>query len=76
MLDPFPGPDLKGQSHEIFCTRFFSSIGSFWSHLRCFRAFLALRFVYIFIELLDLLNGTLDTGESPKILYARKIFLT
>jgi len=23
---------LKGQSHEIFCTRFFSSISSFWSH--------------------------------------------
>ena len=23
---------LKGQSHEIFCTQFFSSISSFWSH--------------------------------------------
>ena len=23
---------LKGQSHEIFCTQFFSSITSFWSH--------------------------------------------
>ena len=22
---------LKGQSHDIFCTRFFSSISSFWS---------------------------------------------
>ena len=25
-------PHLKGQSHEIFCTWFFSSISSFWSH--------------------------------------------
>ena len=25
---------LKGQSNTIFCTRFFSSIGSFWSHKR------------------------------------------
>ena len=26
---------LKRQSHEIFCTQFFSSISSFWSHQRC-----------------------------------------
>jgi len=55
---------LTGQSHEIFCTRFFSSISSFWSHLP---------FGWV-IAILKWLHGAWDTGESPQNPSARKIF--
>ena len=41
---------LKGQSHEILCTRFFSSISLFWSYQRC--PWEVLIFFCFFIELL------------------------
>ena len=63
LLQYSPFSLLKGQSHEIFCTQFFSSISSFWSHLRCLWAILFILLFHRVIALLKKLPGTLATGE-------------
>ena len=48
---------LKGQSNEIFCTRFFSQMNSSWSHKRCPRAVWFLAIFHGVIGLLKWLHG-------------------
>ena len=68
--------NLKGQSHEIFLLRFFSSISSFWSYLRHPRAALIFSKFSQSYCTFKTTPGTQETGESPKNSWPRKLFQT